>query len=147
MQQVELSVSFVLRATRSDIWDTLPHDIAHAVFGPGPGHEWWAILKNRPRGVELGTGRACGRYPDRRGRSLVVAESNPVASPSEEVGEGLVDEQYVETLQRVNEGRDAINDLYLLADREMMKNTLEGLSKALQLQLDALRLADSLLKI
>ena len=34
MQQVELSVSFVLRATCSDIRDTLPHDIAHAVVGP-----------------------------------------------------------------------------------------------------------------
>ena len=39
MQQVELSVSFVLRATCSDIRDTLPHDIAHAVVGPGHGHD------------------------------------------------------------------------------------------------------------
>ena len=31
MQQVELSVSSVLRATCSDIRDTLPHDIARAV--------------------------------------------------------------------------------------------------------------------
>ena len=39
MQQVELSVSFVLRATCSDIRDTLPHDIAHAIVGPGHGHD------------------------------------------------------------------------------------------------------------
>ena len=39
MQQVELSVGFVLRATCSDIRDTLPHDIAHAAVGPGHGHD------------------------------------------------------------------------------------------------------------
>ena len=39
MQQVELSVSFVLRATCSDIRDTLPHDIARAVDEPGHGHD------------------------------------------------------------------------------------------------------------
>ena len=39
MQQVEISVSFVLRAACSDIRDTLPHDIAHAVVGPGHGHD------------------------------------------------------------------------------------------------------------
>ena len=43
MQQVELSVDFVLRATRSDIQDTLPHDIAHAVVGPGHGHDVMCI--------------------------------------------------------------------------------------------------------
>ena len=39
MPQVELSVSFVLRATCNDIRDTLPHDIARAVVGPGDGHD------------------------------------------------------------------------------------------------------------
>ena len=39
MQQVELSVGFVLRATCSDIRDTLPHDIPRAVVGPGHGHD------------------------------------------------------------------------------------------------------------
>ena len=41
MQQVELSVSFVLRATWSDIRDSLPHEIAHAIIGPGHGHAVW----------------------------------------------------------------------------------------------------------
>ena len=39
MRQVELSVGFVLRATCSDNRDTLPHDIAHAIVGPGHGHD------------------------------------------------------------------------------------------------------------
>ena len=39
MQQVELSVSFVLRATWSEIRDTLLHEIAHAIVGPGHGHD------------------------------------------------------------------------------------------------------------
>ena len=47
MQQVELSVSFVLRATWSDIRYTLLHEIAHAIVGPGHGHE---PCGKRPRG-------------------------------------------------------------------------------------------------
>ena len=39
MQQVERSVGFVLRATCSDIRDTLRHDIAHAIVGPGHRHD------------------------------------------------------------------------------------------------------------
>ena len=39
MQQVELSVTFVLRAICSDIRDTLPHDIARALVRPGHGHD------------------------------------------------------------------------------------------------------------
>ena len=39
MQQVELSVSFVLRATWSDIRDTLLHEIAHAIVGLGHRHD------------------------------------------------------------------------------------------------------------
>ena len=38
MQQVELSISFVRRATWSDIRDTLLHEIAHAIVGPGHKH-------------------------------------------------------------------------------------------------------------
>ena len=39
MQQVELSVSFMPRATCSDIRNILAHDIAHAIVGPGLGHD------------------------------------------------------------------------------------------------------------
>ena len=49
MQQVELSVSFVRRATWSDIRDTLLHEIAHAIAGPGHGHD--AVWQTAARGA------------------------------------------------------------------------------------------------
>ena len=36
---IALSVSFVLRASWGDIRDTLLHEIAHAIVGPGHGHD------------------------------------------------------------------------------------------------------------
>ena len=36
---IALSVSFVLRAPWDDILDTLLHEIAHAIVGPGHGHD------------------------------------------------------------------------------------------------------------
>ncbi len=36
---IALSVSFVLRASWDDIRDTLLHEIAHAIVGPGHGHD------------------------------------------------------------------------------------------------------------
>ena len=39
MQQVELSVSFVLRGPWSDTRDTLLHELAHAIVGPGHAHD------------------------------------------------------------------------------------------------------------
>ena len=48
MQQVELSVSFVLRATWSDVRDTILHEIAHAIVGPGHGHDAvWQTAERR----------------------------------------------------------------------------------------------------
>ena len=39
LQQAELSLSFLLRATWRDIRDTCLHEIAHAIVGPGHGHD------------------------------------------------------------------------------------------------------------
>ena len=36
---IALSVSFVLRASWDDIRDTLLHEVAHAIVGPGHGHD------------------------------------------------------------------------------------------------------------
>ena len=58
MQQVELSVSFVLRATWSDIRDTLLHEIAHAIVGPGHGHD--AVWQTAAR--RIGWAFALRRY-------------------------------------------------------------------------------------
>ena len=60
MQQVELSVSFVLRATWSDIRDTLLHEIAHAIVGPGHGHD--ALWQTAARRIGC-TAKRCSTVP------------------------------------------------------------------------------------
>ncbi len=75
MQQVELSVSFVLRATCSDVRDTLPHDIAHAIVCPATD----TTPCDRPDGHRHGqtTVRGPAPLPPRAGGSF-----DPPAQPS-----------------------------------------------------------------
>lgn len=49
LRRIELSVSYCLGATRSQIEDTLLHEIAHAIVGHGHNHD--AVWKAKARGI------------------------------------------------------------------------------------------------
>ena len=53
---IALSVSFVLRAPWDDIRDTLLHEVAHAIVGPGHGHD--GVWRTAARRIEC-TAKRC----------------------------------------------------------------------------------------
>ncbi len=48
-RRIDLAVSFALRAPRSEIEDTVLHEIAHAIVGPDHGHD--AVWKDKAREI------------------------------------------------------------------------------------------------
>ena len=55
------SVSYVLRAPWDDIRDTLLHEIAHAIVGPGHGHD--AVWQTAARRIGCTANRCSNRHP------------------------------------------------------------------------------------